>query len=455
MLFLSLVSFNNDVVWAEDEDIRQQSMDGLVEKLVIDDEYLKVKMLERVELPAPLPSQPEGPSTVLTDKAIIHSALGADNLEKRINLDFDEVTLKDIFMTLGKAADINVLIAPDLRGQILDLHLKQVTLIEAFLLVSNAYDLGFKQVENSLYIDSREKLRDENLVSKVIKLRNINVVEAQSMVDEIVDKLTISEDINTMTVVGTPQEIVKVEDIIKRIDKPQPQVIIEAKVIEVNRDALKDLGVDWQDQISIDTQENGRNSTLSTDGSGLDSIFKFNNFQRQPFLFNTTLKMLENQNKAKILSSPRVSTLNDREAVIFIGDRIPYTITSVTGGVATTEVEWAEPGIRLTITPSIIEDDFVVMKVEPEVSFIFAFRGPNDEFPHIKTREATAFVRVKNNQPFIIGGLLSQEDKNNLFKVPFLGDVPLLGNLFSYEKHTIVDTELIITVIPKIISSDN
>ena len=165
--------------------------------------------------------------------------------------------------------------------------------------------------------------------------------------------------------------------------------------------------------------------------------------------------MLENQNKAKILSNPRVTTLNDKEAEIFVGDRIPYTITNVTGGVATTDVRWVEPGIRLKITPSIIENDFVVLKVEPEVSFIFTYRGPNDEFPHVRTREAVAYVRVKNNQPFVLGGLLSQEDKQNLYKVPFFGDVPLIGNLFSYEKHTIVDTELVITVTPTIVHGEN
>ncbi len=161
--------------------------------------------------------------------------------------------------------------------------------------------------------------------------------------------------------------------------------------------------------------------------------------------------MLENQNKAKVLSSPSITTLNGKESKIFVGDRIPYTVTNVTGGVATTDVRWVEPGIRLTITPSIIGEDFVVIKVEPEVSFIFAFRGPNSEFPHIKTREATAYVRIKNNEPFILGGLLGQEDKKNLYKVPFLGNIPWIGNVFTNEKTTTSDVELIITITPTIV----
>jgi len=93
----------------------------------------------------------------------------------------------------------------------------------------------------------------------------------------------------------------------------------------------------------------------------------------------------------------------------------------------------------------------VVIKVQPEVSFIFAFRGPNNEFPQIKTREATAYVRIKNNEPFILGGLLSQEDKKSLYKVPLLGNIPWLGNLFSYQSTTSSDVELIICVTPTIV----
>ena len=103
---------------------------------------------------------------------------------------------------------------------------------------------------------------------------------------------------------------------------------------------------------------------------------------------------------------------------------------------------------------SIIEDDFVVIKIEPEVSFIFGFRGPNDQYPWIKTRKATTYVRVKNNQPFVLGGLLNQEDKKNYYKVPVVGDIPLLGNLFNYEKHTVIDSELIITVTPTIVQGE-
>jgi len=309
-------------------------------------------------------------------------------------------------------------------------------------------------VGDSLYITTRDKLREQTITSKVIKLRNIKVEEAKALIRDIVPSVNTSGEINSMIVIGEPEKIRKVEEIIAKIDKPQPQVILEAKIIEVNKDALKDLGIDWSDQITLSYQEAGRPQDLANMEFSPGSPIEIFSIARNPIQFNTVIKMLENQNKARVLSNPRVTTINDKEAEIFVGDRIPYTVTTVSGGVATTDVRFEEPGIRLKITPSIIEDDFVVIKVEPEVSFIFAFRGPNNEFPHTKKRQATAYVRVKNNQPFVLGGLLNQEDKKNLFKVPVLGDVPLLGNLFSYEKHTVLDTELIITIIPTVVHGE-
>ena len=438
-------------------DIREQRIEDILGNLLIDESFIEAK---KIKIPEGQPRMKEEgdelASQIETPEAIIQGIINEEFADEKIDLNFDDTSLGDILMTMGEIARLNVVLDPVLKANKLDLHLKDVSIAEALLLIANSYDLGFKRVGDSLYITKRDKLRGENVASKVIKLKNINVEEAKDLIEDMVDTVNYSGEINSLIVMGQPEEIVKVEKIIKQIDIQQPQVVLEAKIVEMNKDALKDLGVDWSDSITLSYQENGRPVDFDNiESSPEGSIYKIKALSRNPIQFDTVIKMLENQNKAKILSNPRVTTLNDKEAEIFVGDRIPYTITNVTGGVATTDVRWVEPGIRLKITPSIIENDFVVLKVEPEVSFIFTYRGPNDEFPHVRTREAVAYVRVKNNQPFVLGGLLSQEDKQNLYKVPFFGDVPLIGNLFSYEKHTIVDTELVITVTPTIVHGEN
>lgn len=433
-----------------ENDIRKQTLEGISSRLTVDQEYNKAKQI-KTNPGTPAIFAYETPIAYQTQGEIIKSVISDEVLRKKIDLDFDETALGDIIQTISKIADINIVLDPTLKANKFDFHLSSVSVQESLLLIADSFKLGYKRVGNSLYATLRDDLLQQSQTSKVFKLKNINVEQAKELLGDMAKKIQSSPDLNSLIAVGQPEEIEKMEKAIARLDQPQPQVVMQAKIIEITRDGLKELGVDWSDQISMNFQESSRPATFSNiEGAGNEAI-KLYSLARNPVQFSAAIKMLENQNRAKILASPSVSTLNGKESKIFVGDRIPYTITSATGGVAVTEVQWVEPGIRLTITPSIIGDDFVVIKVEPEVSFIYGYRGPNNEYPHIKTREATAYVRIKNNEPFILGGLLSQEDKKNLYKVPLLGNIPWVGNLFSHEKTTTSDVELIITITPTIV----
>ncbi|MGE0268219.1 MAG: type II secretion system protein GspD [Candidatus Omnitrophota bacterium] len=436
-----------------DVPVEEQSIDNISRNLKIENAFKDAAMITLPDAPEGVSKSDREPvkSPIVTTEEIIRNAIPQGYREKRIDLDFDDTNLSDILLIMGDAGNMNIVLDPALKSNTLDLHLKQIKLEDALLLVANSYDLGFKLVGNALFITEKEKLRFENKISRIIKVKNINVQEAKQLVDELADKVNVSEELNSLIVIGDPEDVVNVEKLVREIDQPQPQVVLEAKIIEVNKDALKDLGIDWSDQVNLLYQESGRPQDFDDVEESSSPIYRIAQIQRNPLQFASTIRMLEQQNKAKVLSAPRVTTLNGKEAVIFVGDEVPYTITNITGGVVTNDVRFVEPGIRLRITPSIIEDGFVVMKVEPEVSFIVTFRGPNDEFPQVRTREATAHVRVNNKQPFVLGGILNQEDKQSLFKVPFFGKLPLFGNLFSYEKSTAVDTELIITVVPTVV----
>lgn len=446
-----------------DENIpnKDARIENISNELVIDKAYKEAKDVELIgaeEAKKAIHKVPEVPADktfeTQTDEEIIEGLIKDDLKDKKIDLDFNGATLNDLFMTLGASGDMNIMLDPALKSLTIDVHLKQVTLKEAFILIASAHNLGFQRIENSIFVTTKEKLKEQTVASKVIKLRNIKADEARAMVADLIKVVNVGEEINSLIVIGQPNEIAKVESVIKSIDRPQPQVLLEAKIVEVNRDALKDLGIDWSDSMQIDYQESGRPIDIPDTADATKNLFKFGALERSPLNFTTLIKMLENHNKAKVLSSPRVSTMNNKEAEIFVGDRIPYTITTTTGGVSTTEVRFEEPGIRLKITPSIIDGEFVVIKVEPEVSYIFSFRGPDDQYPWIKKRQTTAYVRVRNGKPFVLGGILNQEDKKNLFKVPMLGNLPMLGGIFSYEKSTVTDTELIISVTPTIVQGD-
>ncbi len=389
-----------------------------------------------------------------SNEEVLEGLIKPELSDQRVDLDFDQVTLGEIFMSLGKICDINVVLDPQVKAVQSDLHLNQVLIREAFLLIGYSHNLVFRRVENSLFVISKDKVKEQSLSSKIFKLKNIRAVDAKALLADLVKTINVSEEINSIMVIGTREQIAKAENTINMIDQAQPQVLLEAQILEINKDALKELGIDWSDSVTLNVLEGSRPVEMPDIANPIVSPFRINAFERSPILLTQVIHMLENKNKAKLLANPRVMTINNKQAEIFVGDRLPYTITSTSTGVATTEVRYEEPGIRLKITPSIIEKDFVVIRVEPEVSYIYSFRGPDDEYPWTKKRYALAYVRVRDGQAFAIGGLLNQEDKHNLYKVPMLGKLPLIGNLFEYKKHTVTDTELIIIVSPTILNPE-
>ncbi|MCM8825970.1 MAG: hypothetical protein NC904_00440 [Candidatus Omnitrophica bacterium] len=398
--------------------------------------------------------QPSQPEIISGSERIIQAYLSPHIKDKKIDLEFSDAKLENVLITVAEVAGLNLVIDPLIREQKVDLHLKEVPLEDAFNIIYSAYGLASYQVGNSLFISTKENIRKQTIMTKVIKLENLNAQEAKEMIKDIARTVNIGEETNTLIVMGNPEEISKIESIIAKLDKPQPQVILEAKIIEIDKDALKEIGIDWANSVTLNLQESQRQKALSDPATALETPFKIYRLSRNAIQFDTIIKMLENKNKAHVLSSPRVTTLNNKESTIFVGDLVPYTVTTITSGATTTEVRFADPGIKLKITPSIIENDFVVIKVEPEVSYIYSWRGPNEEYPWMRTRKATANVRVKNNETFIMGGLITKEERENIYRVPFLGNIPILGVLFSYKKDTVIDNELIITVTPTIITGN-
>ncbi len=390
---------------------------------------------------------------VITPSEITQTLIPEERKKRKMSLDFEKANLEDVLQTIGRAAGINIVLDPILKGKKVDLHLENVPIEEALSLLYNAYGLGSYKIGRSLFVSSKDKIKRETLITKMVRLKNLNVEEARNLIKDLVEVINVSKETNTLVVIGSPEEIKRVDGILEEADKPQLQVIIEAKIIEVNKDALQELGIDWSDYITTSFQESRRNASLSDLETPVGSPFRIYKLARSAIQFETILKMLESKNKAKVLSNPRIATLNNKEAEIFVGDRVPYQVTIVSGGTTTTEVRFVEPGIRLKITPSIIEKDFVVIKIEPEVSYIYGWRGPQDQYPWIKARKAVAYVRVRNGEPFVLGGILSKEDKKNLYKVPFIGDLPLIGNIFKYQKKSYYDSELIITVAPTVVNA--
>jgi len=274
-----------------------------------------------------------------------------------------------------------------------------------------------------------------------------------------VGKLKFDKRSNKIVVTDTAHKIEEIRKIVKAFDQKEPEVLIEAKIVQIVLSDEHKMGVDWEAIVSDYHSLNFKNSLSilnSAEKSGRLSIGTIS-----PDDYAVLLEALDTVGKTNILSSPRVTTLNNQEAKILVGSTEPYVTTTTTtpsSGPATTaeSVNFIEVGIKLFVTPMIHQDNFITMKIKPEVSSVTRniTTGKNNTIPVVETSEAETTVSVKNGITIVIGGLIKDEKIDSIKKIPLLGDLPLVGFAFRNEGKLIRKTELVIFLTPKIITGD-
>ena len=166
-----------------------------------------------------------------------------------------------------------------------------------------------------------------------------------------------------------------------------------------------------------------------------------------------TLKALISNGQAKIVANPRIATLENREAVINIGSKIPYAVPVTTSGGGTQwAVQYIDSGVSLKITPTLNESKIITALIQPEVSAVSEWRATAaGEFPVISTRNALTQVKVKDGETIVIGGLINEEDHQFGNKIPILGDIPLLGAFFQNKMTQRVKTDIVFLITPHVL----
>ena len=279
---------------------------------------------------------------------------------------------------------------------------------------------------------------------------------------------------------GTASEAKAAERLIEALDQPQPQVSLEAKVIAIDKNAAKELGIEWEwsrapQYPDYSTEYETRRRTVQNadgsyttvvedvphetvrrywDGSG-SSVPGIIRFGRGPggfpfeFYYGAKINALISDGKANLLARPNITTLQGREAVINIGGEVPVQTVSVTNSTTTTSVTYREAGIILRCTPRVGVDGDITAKVHTEVSsplYVDALAAYR-----FNKRSADTEVRLRDGETMVIGGLIGSEESKVLSKIPFLGDLPILGAFFRNVRTSKTDSEVMIFLTAKIV----
>lgn len=284
----------------------------------------------------------------------------------------------------------------------------------------------------------------------IIKLNYTLAKEIEKSLKNIfgADKLAVDTITNAILFKGTKANGYRLQQAIKALDVATKQVTLEAKIIALNKEASKSLGVNWQwDKIPQNDSQQNNNSYDDENANNFGGNFKF--WRGYSFKFNATLNALFANGKAKLLATPSIITIPGKEASIFIGDHIPVQTEKHNSSGSYTTTEYLDAGIKLTYTPIVSSDGkMVTATVHTEVSTPTLVSEMKNY--RITSRTADTNVRMLTGETLVIGGLINEEEQRSIQKVPLLSNIPLFGELFKNRSKRKAKTEVIMLLTPHI-----
>lgn len=396
-----------------------------------------------------------------------------------------DVDIRNLLTSIALANNLNIVISDEVQGNV-SVKLSNINAQDMIKIIAENNNYTYQFKDNVIYISKGDK--DINLYTVQINYleldkiaQTINLMLTGNLPDKIDDKdkktainnkVMIDESENTISFYGTLKQYEQIKKFLQEQDKPQKQVSLEAKVTAIQKDAAKDLGVSWEwsklpqspeHEITYDTvkhtviNEDGSKEEI-TDYLPVDEVTrKWNDDENIPgvirfgkgvdgypyeFYYAAKIDALISDGKANILARPNITTIQGKEAVINIGSEVPVPTVSTTNSTTTTSIKYREAGIILKCTPRVNEDGIITVKVHTEVSSPMYVEDMKAY--RFQKRSADTIVRLKDGQTMVIGGLIGSDEAKQMSKIPFLGDIPILGNLFKHIQKSKSDTEVMI-----------
>ena len=406
----------------------------------------------------------------------------------RVTLDFQNIEVRTILQILAKESGMNIVASDSVQGN-MTISLKDVPWDQALQLVLDARDLDKRQSGNIINVAPREELlsKDKRDLTAKKELEDLGPLLSQSFqlkyksVEEFKDVLDIKSGstnsgdsrsilsprgsalidpaTNTLIINDVYSVIKKLQALVEELDVPSQQVMVEARIVSATTTFGRELGVKfganktssngWSvggPQASMGNFSNTYNVNLGVyAATSAISLIK----KTGSALVALELSAAESAGKSKTISSPRVLTQNGKKAEIKSGTEIPYQEASSSGATTTS---FKEAVLGLTVTPRITPDGNIIMDLDITNDTPDQACNPLGE-PCIKTNNLNSTVMVENGGTIIVGGIYKQDLTNATEKVPLLGDIPVLGNLFKYQKKQDNQEELLIFITPRIMSA--
>lgn len=413
---------------------------------------------------------------------------------EKLSLNFQNIDVRSVLQVIADFTGLNIITSDTVSGN-LTLRLKDVPWDQALDIIMQSKGLTMRKTGNVIWVapadevaakeklalEASQQIEDlEPMRTEVFTLRYQKAEALRDLISDSKQKIlskrgsaVVDVRTNTVFVQDTARHLEEVQRIINRVDIAIKQVMIESRLVLADERFGRSLGARFGIQhqatpgkdtsIGVsDTAANSQNLATGTTGVGTATPLNvnlpvsnaFGNFGfslfRLPagFLLNLELSALETDQRGKVVSSPRVTTANQQKALIEQGTQIPYQQASSSGA---TNVQFKDATLSLEVTPQITPDDRIIMDLEvkkDQVGTVFA------GVPSIDTQRVVTQVLVANGETAVLGGIYEQTERNDIDRVPFFGNLPVLGHLFKRTTRRNDKTELLIFITPRVLDEN-
>ncbi len=442
---------------------------------------------------------------------------------KPVTFNFQDVPVRTVLQLIAEESNLNLVASDTVQGNV-TLRLVNVPWDQALDIVLQAKGLDKRRSGNVVWVAPQSEIAKyeqdkedariaiENRAELVTEYVPISYANAEDLAKLLTDEaknssgggggvagasrgflsprgsISFDRRTNTLLVIDIPQRVSAIKDLVRVLDKPVDQVVIEARIVIANESFARELGA----KFGISGKNNNVyfNSTVANNTATEDSYIKAanaNNVVPRPsppvlgtlskglnvnlpstlagagslalsilnggYALDVELSALQTEGRGEVISNPRIVTSNQKEAVIRQGQEVPYlTITGGTGGSQIPQVQFKEALLELKVTPTITNDGRVFLNMNVKKDEVSGFTDTGfGQVPNIAKREVNTAVLMEDGQTVVIGGVYEFKDQKDMSKVPFLADIPILGNLFKKRGNSKSKAELLVFVTPKVI----
>ncbi|MDD5729568.1 MAG: secretin N-terminal domain-containing protein [Candidatus Omnitrophica bacterium] len=399
---------------------------------------------------SPLCGQENQPQAQVKESQIIES------------LEFREVDIKDVLRQLAKQYNLNIVFSETVKG-LVTVQLNNVSVEQALDSIITVNGFAYTKKDDVYKVTTHEEAERQGKQTKLFKLNNADALKLKETLGKSLNSggsIEADSRSNSIIITDSPAVISKIEAMIPLLDEITPQVLIEAKMIETSLGENDKLGIDWTttikasggaSPITFPFSSKGNTTPGSFSPSSAPADTNFANAKGFPyavasnFTFGTldftslqaVFDFLKTRTNTKLVANPRIVTLNNQSAAINVGKVLSlptYQMNENTGKLEITGWTPYNVGVNLSVIPQVSPDGHIKLKLKPEVSSLVGYASTRDgvqEGPITSSRSAQTEVQIKDGQTVVIGGLVKEESVTKIKKVPVLGDIPLLGFLFT------------------------